>query len=248
MFGAWIFTGSGTCRTLIPRWPRQQKDTTPSGAQKPQAGSSRARCGSSATITIPPAFRLIAHSWGTIVTGLFAGRCPALIDRVVFFGPIARRTRGGAPQRLSAWRLISLRDQWDRFVADVPAAEAPVLSKRLFDEWGERYLDIDPESRGRSPASVKTPSGAFQDIFDAWNGELAYDPGLIRAPIAIIRGEWDSYCTDEDARWLFEAMRASPIRRDTKISRATHLMHLEENRYALYREATTFLDGADQAP
>jgi pimeloyl-ACP methyl ester carboxylesterase len=195
-----------------------------------------------------PHISLIAHSWGTIVAGRFAGRAPELIDRLVFFGPIARRTRGGAAQRLPAWRLISLKDQWDRFVADVPAGESPVLSKRHFEDWGERYLDIDPDSRSRSPASVKTPSGAFQDIFDAWAGELPYDPALVRAPVAIIRGEWDSYCTDEDARWLFDAMKASPIRRDIKISRATHLMHLEEARYALYREAETFLNDADRAP
>jgi pimeloyl-ACP methyl ester carboxylesterase len=194
-----------------------------------------------------PRISLIAHSWGTIVAGRFAGRTPELVDRLVFFGPIARRTGAGAAQRLPAWRLISLGDQWARFVADVPTGESPVLAKRHFDDWGERYLDIDAESRDRSPASVKTPSGAFQDIFDSWAGEFPYDPGLVRAPVAIIRGEWDSYCTDADARWLFDAMRASPIRRDIKISRATHLMHLEEARYALYREAETFLNGADRA-
>jgi pimeloyl-ACP methyl ester carboxylesterase len=191
---------------------------------------------------------LIAHSWGTIVTGRFAGRSPELVDRLVFFGPIVRRIRRGAAQRLPAWRLISLKDQWDRFVADVPQGEAPVLSKLHFEDWGERYLDVDPESRERSPAAVKTPSGAIQDIFDAWAGALAYDPALIRAPIAIIRGEWDSYCNDDDARWLFDALKASPVRRDIKIARATHLMHLEENRYVLYREAETFLSGADAAP
>ena len=74
------------------------------------------------------------------------------------------------------------------------------------------------------------PSGAFQDIYDAWAGELAYDPARVRAPVAIIRGEWDSMCTDADARWLFDALSASPVRRDIKIGRATHLMHLEENR------------------
>jgi len=146
---------------------------------------------------------------------------------------------------LPGWRLISLKDQWDRFVADVPPGERPVLSKRHFDEWGEAYLDIDPDSRSRSPAAVKTPSGAFQDIYDAWAGELAYDPALVRAPVAIIRGEWDQMCSDEDAKWLFQALKASPIRRIVTISRGSHLMHLEESRYALYRETETFLAGND---
>jgi hypothetical protein len=30
-----------------------------------------------------------------------------------------------------------------------------------------------------------------------------------------------------------------------KIGRATHLTHLEQNRFALYREAETFLSGGD---
>lgn len=188
---------------------------------------------------------LIAHSWGSVVSGRFAGRCPELVERLVFFGPIAWRTPLTDPQRLSAWRLISLKDQWDRFVADVPPGESPVLSKRHFDEWGEAYLDADPESRKRSPAAVKTPSGAFQDIYDAWEGKLAYDPALVRAPVAIIRGQWDSMSTEKDAKWLFDAMKSSPIRRIVIISRGTHLMHLEESRYALYRETEAFLVGND---
>jgi pimeloyl-ACP methyl ester carboxylesterase len=37
---------------------------------------------------------IIAHSWGTMATGLFAGRRPELMDRLVFFAPIAGRTTG----------------------------------------------------------------------------------------------------------------------------------------------------------
>ena len=184
---------------------------------------------------------LVAHSWGTIVSGELAGRCPELVDRLVFFGPIARREPKDERQRLPGWRPVSLKDQWDRFVADVPAGEAPVLSRRHFDEWGERYLDGDLDSRTRSPAAVKVPGGAFQDIYDAWAGELAYDSGMVRAPVAIIRGEWDSLCRDDDACWLFDGFKNAPLRRDIKIARATHLMHLEENRFALYRETECFL-------
>jgi pimeloyl-ACP methyl ester carboxylesterase len=191
---------------------------------------------------------IIAHSWGTIVAGRFGGRCPELVDRLVFFGPIAKRQPAGERIQLPGWRLISLEDQWNRFTETVPPGEPPVLPRRHFEEWGERYLDVDPESRTRSPASVKVPSGAFQDIYDAWAGELPYDPSLVRAPVSIIRGEWDAMCTDEDARWLFDALRALPVRRDVKIGRATHLMHLEASRYALYREAEAFLLAGDIAP
>ncbi len=189
---------------------------------------------------------LVAHSWGTIVAGRFAARCPDLVDRLVLFGAIARRT-GDAAADFPAWRLVSLHDQWQRFTAEVPPDQSPVLSRRHFAEWGKRYLDSDRTSRTRTPASVKTPSGPWFDIGRAWAGDLAYEPQRVTAPVAIIRGEWDSMCRDDDAHWLFTAFASAPIRRDVKISRGTHLMHLESSRYALYRETLTFLTGGDQA-
>ncbi len=188
---------------------------------------------------------LIAHSWATIVAGRFAARSADLVDRLVLFGPIAQRS-GGAAADFPAWRLVSLQDQWQRFTSEVPAGEAPVLSRRHFAEWGESYLDSDPTSRTRTPASVKTPSGPWYDIGRAWAGDLAYQPERVMAPVAIIRGEWDSMCRDDDAQWLFAAFARAPIRRDVKIGRATHLMHLESNRYGLYRETQAFLAGGDQ--
>lgn len=188
---------------------------------------------------------IIAHSWGTIAACRFAARCPSLVHRLVLFGPIARRD-GPAPQHYPAWRLVSLRDQWQRFTAEVPNGELPVLSRRHFAEWGEQYLDSDPSSRTRMPPSVSTPSGPWSDIGRAWAGDLGYDPACVRAPVAIIRGEWDSMCNDRDAAWLFGAFTSAPIRRDVKISRGTHLLHLEMNRYALYRETESFLAGGDE--
>ncbi len=190
-----------------------------------------------------PRISLVAHSWGSIVAAHFAGRCPGLVKRLVLFGPIARRDGGADAPRLPGWRLITLQAQWDRFVADVPAGEPAVLSPAHFAAWGEAYLDVDPRSRTRSPPAVQVPSGAFQDIYDAWAGRLAYDPALVRAPVAIIRGEWDSLCTDADAAWLMRCFHGAALRRDVKIGRATHLMHLEEARFALYRETETFLCG-----
>jgi pimeloyl-ACP methyl ester carboxylesterase len=129
----------------------------------------------------------------------------------------------------------------------VPPHEQPVLSRAHFDEWSERYLDSDSDSRNRDPAGMKTPTGPFTDILHAWHGDLAYTPALVQAPVAIIRGEWDGLIGDEDARWLFDAFTTSPIKRDIKISRATHLMHLEAMRYALYRESIAFLAGNHEA-
>ena len=197
-----------------------------------------------------PRLSIIAHSWGSIAACRFAGQHAASVDRLVLFGPIARRPprRYEAPPSAPAWRIVTLEDQWLRFVEDVPSHAAAVLSRVDFDEWGQRYLDSDPQSRSRDPVGVKVPTGPFADILQAWHGRLGYEPGLVRAPVALIRGEWDGLIPDEDAHWLFDAFAASPIKRDIKISCATHLMHLETMRFALYRESVAFLDGDDEAP
>ncbi len=196
---------------------------------------------------------LIAHSWGTIAAWRFASLHPELADRLVLFGPIARRElpRHGPPRRepappSSAWRIVTLESQWTRFIEDVPAGEPGVLPRALFDPWGEAYLDSDPGSRGRDPAGVKVPAGPAADILRAWHGDLAFEPAALKAPVAIVRGAWDGVCTDEDARWLFDRFAAVPEKQDIKIGRATHLMHLEAMRPALHRASIAFL-GDDTA-
>jgi pimeloyl-ACP methyl ester carboxylesterase len=196
-----------------------------------------------------PPVSLIGHSGGCIGIGALAARWPGLFDRIVFFAPIVPRPANSpAPRRLPAWRLVSLKDQWDRFTGDVPPGEASVLSQSHFSDWGERYLDSDSESRNRSPASVKTPCGLIEDVFDAWHGAAAFDPAEVRAPVAIIRGEWDTWSNESDVQRLFHSLKGSAIRRLVTISRATHVMHLEEGRYALYRESINFLVEGDRRP
>jgi pimeloyl-ACP methyl ester carboxylesterase len=192
---------------------------------------------------------LISHSWGAMPACLFAAKHPGLIDRLVLFAPIARRgpRRYETPPVLPAWRIVAPQDQWNRFVEDVPPHEPPVLSRSHFAEWSERYLDSDPESRVRDPAGVKTPLGPFSEIIKAWHGQLAYDPSRVRCPVAIIRGEWDGLMGDDDARWLFNAFTHAPVKRDIKIGRGTHLMHLEAMRLALWHESIGFLCGNDVA-
>ena len=138
---------------------------------------------------------LISHSWGSMPAGLFAGAHPALVDRLVLFAPIARRAPlEKMPASFPAWRIVTLQDQWNRFVEDVPAHEPPVLSRAHFEEWGERYLDSDPESRTRDPAGVKTPLGPFSEIVKAWHGQLAYDPARVARRLRSSAANGTAWC------------------------------------------------------
>jgi pimeloyl-ACP methyl ester carboxylesterase len=184
---------------------------------------------------------IIAHSWGSIATGLFATEHPELIDRIVFFGPIVRRDILRAVPPLGPWRLLTTEEQHKRFTEDVPQGHPPILLDRHFEPWSALYLESDRSSATRSPASVKTPNGPVADIMTAWSGSLAYDPALIKNPLAVIRGEWDNLCQDADAAWLLSRATAAPEKIDIKIRQATHLMLLEETRAELYRTSIAFL-------
>ena len=186
---------------------------------------------------------VIAHSWGTLAAGLYTTERPESVGRLILFGPVTvRRTKEPESKHLAAWWYVTQEAQRERFYGYVPPGEKPVMEPRHFAAWGPAYLATDAEGSQRIPASVKVPNGPMADIEDAWHGKPIYDPAKIQSPVLIIRGEWDTVTTDEDAQWLYQALRSAPIKRDIVISRGTHVMHLEESRFQLYHGVRTFLD------
>src|SRR5436190_13294282 len=71
---------------------------------------------------------MIGHSWASMPICRFAGAHPVMVDRLVLFGPIARRPvrRYEKLPPAPAWRYVTLEDQWTRFVEDVPPHEQAV--------------------------------------------------------------------------------------------------------------------------
>ncbi|HEX4157196.1 MAG TPA: alpha/beta hydrolase [Rhizomicrobium sp.] len=185
---------------------------------------------------------LVAHSWGSMPAGLFAGRHPDLMDKLCLFGPLAQRDTPGlpAPESVGAWRLVGVAEQLARFVEDVPPGHAPVLIEPELETWGPAYLASDPEAERRTPPAVKIPTGPVADILAAWSGKLAWRPEEALCPVLIVRGEWDSVSTNADANWLLSRI-SSPVRQDTRIPNGTHLLHLEQNREALFAAVGAFL-------
>lgn len=243
-FSVWgfDFAGFGGSETYPDDWAGSVMSGDPPG-RAPEAACQIERV-VRAVLAVTGAARvsIIAHSWGTIAAGRFATEHPDLVDRLVFFGPIAQRATMREAPPLDPTRLVTIAQQHQRFVEDVPAGHPPVLLDRHFEPWAAEYLASDPASAGRSPPAVRIPNGPAADIAAAWSGRLGYDPGLITAPTAILRGEWDSLTTDADAAWLLAALTAAPEKRDVKIAKGTHLMHLEESRGDLYRATIAFLD------
>jgi pimeloyl-ACP methyl ester carboxylesterase len=185
---------------------------------------------------------IVAHSWGTIATGLFAGGHADTIGRLVLFGPIAQRQSEGLPSpgQIAAWRDVSVADQLKRFVEDVPPGHPPVLIEPDLAAWGPAYLATDPAAGARTPPAVRIPNGPQADIIAAMSGRLPYEPGLVVAPTLIVRGAWDSLCRNADAAWLMNALGAAE-KADVVVSAATHLMHLEHGREGLFTATADWL-------
>jgi pimeloyl-ACP methyl ester carboxylesterase len=106
--------------------------------------------------------------------------------------------------------------------------------------WSAAFLASDPASATRTPPAVLTPYGPIADILVLWAGQPLYDPARMKSPTLLVRGEWDSACTDTDAQRLLSGL-SIPTKRDVKIARATHLMHLEEQRAELHAVVNGFL-------
>jgi len=186
---------------------------------------------------------IVAHSWGTLVAGHYASEFPDRIDRLVLFGPVAMRSGPAAERkRAPAYTYVTKEDQWAKFTTELPEGEQPKIRAQDFDRWWQTYLESDATSATRTPHSVQIPYGPQADVADAWSGRFPYDPAKITAPALIVRGEWDTVTRDADAAWLFHALRNAPLKRSVVISRGTHVMHLEESRFQLYREVRLFLE------
>ncbi|QWG16568.1 alpha/beta hydrolase [Bradyrhizobium sediminis] len=185
---------------------------------------------------------VVAHSWGTMAAGLFAGDRPEAVGRLVFFGPIAQRRIEGLPSpgQIGAWRDVSVADQLKRFVEDVPPDHPPVLIEPELAQWGPTWLATDPDAGCRTPPAVRIPNGPQADIIAAMSGQLAYDPRRVVAPLLIVRGAWDNLCRDADAASLIDTLGAKE-KADVVIPAATHLMHLELGREGLFAAAADWL-------
>ncbi len=185
---------------------------------------------------------VVAHSWGTIPAGLFAGRRPDLVERLVLFGPVARREGEPGNMPTSGSYPVTVEEQRSSFAAGLPQGRAPLFARALFEKWVKAYLATDPHSGNRSPKAVLVPSGWAADFAEAWSGKFPYDPAIVRGPTLILRGEWDNVTQDADAAWLRRALSGVPGgARDAKLPRGGHRMHLEENRQMLFDTVAAFL-------
>ena len=202
---------------------------------------------------------LLAHSHGGVVAARYAGENAADVQALILFAPIVPRPVSAAPPAaLSAappatppaiptaaaappsHYPLSVWAQYRRFIDDVPKGQPQVIDERHMQAWSAAYLASDPASATRMPPSVMMPFGPIADIGALWSGKALYDPAKVLAPTLVIKGAWDSLCTDADAQRLLQGLGAQ-VKEMVTVPRATHLMQLEQQRDELYAQVNRFL-------
>ncbi|MYM90808.1 alpha/beta fold hydrolase [Rugamonas sp. FT82W] len=190
---------------------------------------------------------LLGHSWGGSVAARYAGEHPQEVCALALFAPVVKRdTASGAHAQAAAMAShypLTAWAQYRRFVEDVPRGHPQLLDEAHFQQWSAAFLATDAEAATRTPPAVLTPAGPQADVRALWSGQALYDPARIRMPTLLVRGKWDSVCSEADAVNLLAAL-GSGIKRCETLPRATHLMHLESSRGLLYNAVNDFLLGS----
>jgi hypothetical protein len=101
-------------------------------------------------------------------------------------------------------------------------------------------------------APVSFYNGTLESFMDRYGNAIYLTPMALGAIASISAAAWRflGVRANDTAQTTLEALcglrvRIRHLKRDIKIGRGTHLMHLETMRFALWGESINFLDGAD---
>jgi pimeloyl-ACP methyl ester carboxylesterase/heme-degrading monooxygenase HmoA len=188
---------------------------------------------------------LIAHSWGASVAMLYVSKFPDKINKLILFAPVTPGNIPEAPRQISyCYEEMTAQTRVGQMNMLTPEEFRPGLEKELQNVWQENWVQSDPLNiKIDGVRTIRFPGGPSQDFEDLRHGLPYYKPSLIKVPVLIIRGEWDTYPTNEDAGRLYASLTNAPVKKYVVIDKGSHVMHLEKSRPKLYQEALNFLSG-----
>jgi len=185
---------------------------------------------------------LIGHSWGGSVAALYAGKFPDKIAKVVLFAALTPRQETNPLQDVeSTYRMMTPEQRVSAMKNSTPEEEVCELEPEIFKTWGDLWLQSDILAMKSKSNSVRFPAGPFQDSEELRHNNPYYNPGDIKAPVLLIRGEWDTYPSNSDNEKLFAGLKNSSYKKNVTLEKGTHVMLLEKSRYQLYDETIHFL-------
>lgn len=185
---------------------------------------------------------LIGHSWGATVSGHYATLFPNKINKLILFAPFTQRNDSTNWSKTEVfYEDLTPKERKEQFISKIPKGKEMTLSKDVLDKWEGKWLESDSTSKTRTPFSVRFPSAWEVDLYNCWNGNCFFNASEIKNSTLLIRGEWDTTFSFEDAEKLFTQLENVISKRYVVIDESTHVLHLEKNRFALYDEVKLFL-------
>lgn len=186
---------------------------------------------------------LIGHSWGATVAGYYTTKFPAKVSKLVLFAPFVNRADGVSwDEPRAPYTDLTPDERITQFVRRIPEGEEMTLEQDVLIQWGNEWLKSDPTASHRAPNTVRFPLGWKKDLFDCWNNDCVFAPEKLSVATFVIRGEWDTTLSSEDADRLFGILKNVPLKRYVVLEKSTHVAHLEKRRNQLYREVDLFLN------
>jgi pimeloyl-ACP methyl ester carboxylesterase len=187
----------------------------------------------------------IGHSWGTVITALYATRHPDRLTRLVLFAPVWIRQGGSLVDSgdavLGAYREITIEAAKQRKATGLKPGIKP-QPDAWFDAWAEVTFASDPLGASAEPKYVRAPNGVVEDGRLYWGaGKPIYDPALIRVPTLLILAEWDADTPPVMAQTLFPLLVNASPKKLVILSEGTHGVMNEVQRFALFDEVDRFL-------
>lgn len=189
---------------------------------------------------------LVAHSWGTIPAATFAAEHPGALASLTLFGPVVPKPGKPAEPMHEAWWTITAEARYQqlRFTHVLPPRLA-LLEPAVRQRWATEFDASAPHVEGDPPGALRIPAGPAADIDAvASGGRYPYDPAAITAPVFVVYGDYDTVTDDAGATALLAKFTASPLRWRMRIDHGSHVMHLERNRWSLYRSVDAFIHAA----
>lgn len=170
---------------------------------------------------------LVGWSWGVVVSGMYAGRAPERIRRLVLFAPVFDRRWPSRHVTADAWREEprALYEKW----LD-PEREDPRV-RRAYVERLFRFAKGDV---------LRLPNGPYRDIYGP--DAPVWAPERVTADTLIIRGTEDRASLRAAALRLFDRLLAAKRRMYVEIAGADHFAFRTRKSPELQSIIVAFLD------
>ena len=191
-----------------------------------------------------PTLVVIGHSWGTAITALYTTRHSDLVSRLVLYAPVWLRKSASltdAGGELGAYRTVTIEMARKRQDTGLQPGQKPQPGA-WFEVWAKETFASDPVGSKASPAYVRAPNGVVADGRKFWgSGVPLYDPALIKVPTMLVLAEWDADTPLYMAETLFPLLVNAHPRKLVIVSRGTHSIMNEIERFSLFNEVERFI-------